>query len=111
MKTNQTKPNYNSTFSVRCSTFAVRLRPPFTLLLLVLFLASTANTLATVRYVDVNSASPAPPYTNWATAARVIQAAVEAGAPGDETVATNGAYATGGRAMGTNRLPNRVIVN
>ena len=76
-----------------------------------LLLASTAfNGFATVRYVDANSANPTPPYTAWATAARVIQDAVNAAAPGDEIVVTNGLYATGGRAVhGT--MTNRVAVD
>ena len=63
-----------------------------------------------MRYVDVNNASPTPPYTSWATAARIIQDAVDAAASGEEIVVTNGIYASGGRAVyGT--LTNRVAVD
>ncbi len=42
------------------------------LVLLICFRVSAA-----VLYVDVNSANPMPPYTNWATAAAVIQDAAD----------------------------------
>jgi hypothetical protein len=64
-----------------------------------------------VRYVDVNSTNATPPYTNWATAAAIIQDAVDAAVAGDEIVVTNGIYPTGGRAVGTNLLANRVAVD
>jgi len=44
-----------------------------------------------VRYVDVNSTDATPPYTNWATAAASSQQTVDAAAPGDDIVVTNGA--------------------
>ena len=79
------------------------------LLLLFLFLA-TATASAAVRYVDVNSTSPAPPYTNWASAAATLQVAVDTASPGDEIVVTNGIYATGGRAV-VGTMTNRVAVD
>jgi hypothetical protein len=78
-------------------------------LTLLLFLTAAGSACAAVLYVDANSASPAPPFTNWATAAPTIQEAVDAAAAGDEVVVTNGTYATGGRAVyGT--MTNRVAV-
>jgi hypothetical protein len=50
------------------------------------------STFAATHYVDLNSANPTPPYTNWATAARVIQDAVDVAPAGEEVVVTNGQY-------------------
>lgn len=64
---------------------------------------------AAVRYVDEKSGIPIPPYLSWATAATVIQDAVDAAEPGDEVLVNDGIYATGGRAVFG--LTNRVYVD
>jgi len=74
-------------------------------------LATTAAIQAATRYVWQESPSPGPPYDTWANAAHEIQTAVDAAQTGDEIVVTNGVYATGGRAVGTNVLANRVAMD
>jgi hypothetical protein len=63
-----------------------------------MLLAATSSAFATVRYVNVNSANPTPPFLTWATAATNIQDAVDATGAGDDIVVTNGIYATPGLA-------------
>jgi len=65
---------------------------------------------AATLYVAVDSANPTPPYTNWGTAARVIQEAVGATEPGDTVLVADGVYQTGGTGDGRVALTNAVLL-
>jgi PKD repeat protein len=76
----------------------------------VLVVASALKLWAATLYVSQDSPAPAPPYTDWATAATNIQQAIDAAAAGDEIVVTNGIFTTGGRAV-YGSMTNRVTAN
>jgi hypothetical protein len=71
-------------------------RPVYTALALVLLAARLV--CADVHYVAPAGAD-VPPYTNWATAAQSIQEAVNAAAPGDTVLLSNGLYTLGSQVI------------
>jgi hypothetical protein len=72
--------------------------------------ATSAVVQVTIRCVDAAGSNPVLPYASWATAASTIQAAIDAAAPGDIVLVTNGIYATGGKVMSGDLL-NRVAID
>ena len=83
---------------------------PFRAALLIVLLLSSSASAKTTRFVWTNSPAPAAPYTNWTTAAHILQDAVDVCANGDTVVVTNGLYAVGGRPAPGKALANRVLV-
>ena len=70
-----------------------------------------ATSHADTHYVDINAPSSAPPYTNWATAATLIQDAVDAAEAGDVVLVTNGVYESGAYPTPGYVSVNRVLVS
>src|SRR5260370_42327849 len=84
----------------------ILLRNLFIVLSAVLALSASGAT----HYVNVDNSVPAYPYTSWATAAHVIQDAIDAAAAGDDILVTNGVYPTGGKAA-SGALANRAALD
>lgn len=64
---------------------------------------------ADTHYVDLYNPLPAPPYTNWFSAANDIQSAVNESGAGDVILVSNGVYNTGGVVL-HGSLTNRVAI-
>lgn len=80
------------------------------LLIILLLLGSLALPVGAItRYVDLNSASPTPPYTSWSSAATNINDAIDAATTNDLILVTNGIYQDGGRVV-TGTMTNRVAI-
>ena len=62
------------------------------------------------HYVWTNSPSPTSPYTNWTTAARTIQDAVDVALSNDTVLVTNGVYDAGGAVTPSGVLTSRVCI-
>jgi hypothetical protein len=73
-----------------------------------MFLATTGSALAATHYVWQGSPGPAPPYTNWVTAATNIQDAVDTATSGDTVLVTNGVYAVGERDWSRVTITNSI---
>jgi len=68
------------------------------------------NSDSPVHYVSTNGLAVWP-FTNWTTAATVIQDAVDAADYDDKVLVSNGFYYSGGLEMGTQFFTNRVYVS
>ncbi|MGC8743457.1 MAG: PKD domain-containing protein [Verrucomicrobiia bacterium] len=75
----------------------------------VALLLSLLNLYSATYYVWTGSTYNGPG-TNWATAFRTIQQAVDVAAPGDIVLVTNGVYEAGGRTVAGGSSLNRVVI-
>lgn len=60
--------------------------------IIILILCVCNSALAATHYADLNSPSPTPPYTSWATAATNIQNAVDVAEEGGVVLVADGHY-------------------
>lgn len=65
---------------------------------------------AVTHYVDINSATPSYPYTDWTTAATNIQDAVNAAGSNDLVLVADGVYSNGTAATPGFSYLNRVVI-
>lgn len=86
------------------------MKHPLSRLFAVFLVFSAIFARGATLHVDLNSANPTPPYSDWSTAATNIQDAIDAAASGDIVLVTNGVYATGGKVM-SGDLTNRVALD
>jgi hypothetical protein len=68
------------------------------------------NLFAATHYVWTNSPASIAPYTNWSTAARDIQSAIDISSAGETVLVIDGTYNTGGRAV-CGSLTNRIVID
>jgi hypothetical protein len=63
-----------------------------------------------IHYVNADSATPTWPFTNWVTAARTIQDAVDTANTNDTVLVSNGVYSAGGAVTPGYTLMNRLCI-
>jgi len=73
-----------------------------------LAIATAGTVSAATLYVALNSTNPTPPYATWATAAHIIQDAVDGAKAGDTVLVTDGVYEAGERDGNRVAVPNAV---
>ena len=74
--------------------------------IIILMLCVCNSVLATTHYVDLNSPTPTPPYTSWATSATNIQDAVDVAVSNDTVLVEDGRYLLSSQVV----VPNAIMV-